>query len=600
MKRIFNTLFAGVLILSGWACTEVEQLAIDPAATTAPVLLSSEIGENTVVATFTPGSFDVNAPVYNTMALVRVNDKDVNRVLGTTEKDNTLTLRFSEINKNLIAAGCDYGETVSFQLAIRTSLQKATADNGLNGYVDSEGRITVESYEIPVPTSGDDPYAAYKEKSVWSVIGSIASTGNSWGQDEDMYTDGTWHVAKSIVLTASDQFKFRRDAGWDTNFGAEGDVEPFIVELDKEYTAVAGGKNLAVPVDGKYDLILDPEAKTYKIINAKEAAEPEFLPDINVDDYTEMPGMAGAETWGIIGPAVSDWSVDVDLEKISDNPEIWRAKAVPFDAGSFKFRGNDTWGDYDLGGGTFGLETPIVMTKGGSDMTAEAGTYDVWLYPTAGVAYLKASTGTITPPANELPTEMYMIGAAFGNWNWESDEVVDLIPVNGKKGQFWTIRYIEADSPFKFAPGKAWSGDFTGLGEDSGYTVSGTNCVVAENGVYMIYVDTDNKKLCIEPAQVYGIGLCFGENNDVAWGEGMEKALFKAEGNKLVGTTLYTGEVRLYAASSIATSEWWTREFVFFDGKIAYRGNGGDQDRVSIEAGKKITLDFNAGTATVE
>ena len=84
MKRIFNTLFAGVLILSGWACTEVEQLAIDPAATTAPVLLSSEIGENTVVATFTPGSFDVNAPVYNTMALVRVNDKDVKRVIGTT------------------------------------------------------------------------------------------------------------------------------------------------------------------------------------------------------------------------------------------------------------------------------------------------------------------------------------------------------------------------------------------------------------------------------------------------------------------------------------------------------------------------------------
>ena len=75
---------------------------------------------------------------------------------------------------------------------------------------------------------------------------------------------------------------------------------------------------------------------------------------------------------------------------------------------------------------------------------------------------------------------------------------------------------------------------------------------------------------------------------------------FTVEGNKVVGTTTGTGEIRLYADSSAATSDWWTREFVFFDGKIAYRGKGGDQDRVTVEAGKKVTLDFNAGTATVE
>ena len=47
--------------------------------------------------------------------------------------------------------------------------------------------------------------------------------------------------------------------------------------------------------------------------------------------------------------------------------------------------------------------------------------------------------------------------------------------------------------------------------------------------------------------------------------------------------------------------DWWKTEFIFFeDGKIAYRGAGGDQARRQIEAGKKITLDFNAGTATVE
>lgn len=196
---------------------------------------------------------------------------------------------------------------------------------------------------------------------------------------------------------------------------------------------------------------------------------------------------------------------------------------------------------------------------------------------------------------SDLPTEMHMIGEEFGGWDWASTGIVDLIPVNGKQGQFWTIRNISAGKGFKFCAQKAWSGDFTGLGTDTGYTVADGNCFVETTGVYMIYVDVENKKLCIEPAKVYGIGDCFG-----GWTEGMTDALFTADNGKLVGTTKAAGEIRLYAASSIATSDWWTREFVFFNGTIAYRGNGGDQDRVSVDAGKKVTLDFNAGTAVVE
>ena len=160
----------------------------------------------------------------------------------------------------------------------------------------------------------------------------------------------------------------------------------------------------------------------------------------------------------------------------------------------------------------------------------------------------------------------------------------------------WAIRYIEAGSPFKFCAKKEWSGDFTGLGEDSGYTVDGGNCAVAENGVYMIYVDTDNKKLVVEPAKVHGIGGCWGG----AWDSAMAGSLFEAKDGKLVGKTTSEGELRLYAESSAATSDWWTREFVILDGQIAYRGNGGDQERVNVPAGATITLDFNAGTGTIE
>jgi hypothetical protein len=208
-----------------------------------------------------------------------------------------------------------------------------------------------------------------------------------------------------------------------------------------------------------------------------------------------------------------------------------------------------------------------------------------------------AGTGSITGEgeASDLPETMYIIGDAVGGWDWATN-AVDMIPVHGKPGQFWAIRPLAANTPFKFCAVKAWSGDFTGLGDDTGYSVENNNCVVAETGVYMIYVDVENKKLCVEPAKVYGIGECWG-----AWDKKMEDALFTVtEEGKVVGTTKAAGKVRIYAESSIATTDWWTREFVFFDGKIAYRGNGGDQDAVTLEAGKKITLDFGAGTAVVE
>ena len=111
----------------------------------------------------------------------------------------------------------------------------------------------------------------------------------------------------------------------------------------------------------------------------------------------------------------------------------------------------------------------------------------------------------------------------------------------------------------------------------------------------MIYVDAENKKVCVERAKVYGIGGCFG-----GWNEAIETALFTEADGKLSLTVAASGELRIYAASSIATSDWWTREFIILDGKIAYRGNGGDQERVNVSAGQKVTLDFNAGTGTIE
>jgi hypothetical protein len=286
----------------------------------------------------------------------------------------------------------------------------------------------------------------------------------------------------------------------------------------------------------------------------------------------------------------TEWGVqdDYKMTYLADS-DSWVIRGVTIPkGGQWKFRMNDdsNW-TANLGYGT--LDD---LKQGGDNIAdTEPGVYTIELF-IGTTPYHATLTKTGEADAPTLPETMYLIGDGVGGWDWEANGQ-DMIPVNGKAGQFWAIRYIEAGKGFKFCPVKEWAGDFYSLGEDSGFTVADGNCFVAENGVYMIYVDTDNKKICVEPAKVYGKGDCFG-------GWEADPVAFTIEGDKVVGKTTTEGDIRLYADSSIATSDWWTREFVFFDGKIAYRGNGDDQERVKVEAGKTVTLDFNAGTAVVE
>lgn len=198
-------------------------------------------------------------------------------------------------------------------------------------------------------------------------------------------------------------------------------------------------------------------------------------------------------------------------------------------------------------------------------------------------------------PELGYPEALYMIGDEFGSWNWESDGVVEMTPVHSFDGHFWCVRYISADKGFKWNTVRAWGGDFFSLGEDLGFTTKDGNAFVAADGFYLVYADMENGKISVEPARVYGMGVCFG-----GWDK--ETYPFTAEGNSMTCTTSGNGELRMYATSNIfpATGDWWQMEFVILDGKIAYRGGGDDQERVEVEAGKKISLNFNAGTGTIE
>lgn len=193
-----------------------------------------------------------------------------------------------------------------------------------------------------------------------------------------------------------------------------------------------------------------------------------------------------------------------------------------------------------------------------------------------------------------LPTEMYMTGTDFGGWSWDAAGTVQLVPVNGVEGAFWCVKYLTAGNGVKWSPDKTWDNSFGKQDTSDGFTNDGDgNAVVASDGLYMVYIDVAAKKLTMEAARVYGMGDCFG-----GWNAGQYP--FTNNGRTTSITTVATGDLRIYVESKIATTDWWTREFIVRGGKIEYRGTGGDQEpRVNVGAGKTVTLDFNAGTGTI-
>ncbi|MBO6063642.1 MAG: starch-binding protein, partial [Bacteroidales bacterium] len=153
-------------------------------------------------------------------------------------------------------------------------------DEGVQDYfllVTADG---VSEAPNPVDGASTDPRAAMTETSPWGVIGSIASTGNSWGADEPMVTDGTWHACLGLTLSTADEFKFRKDADWGVNFGGD------FVALGESFEVKQDGANIKGLEDGTYDLFLNPDAAIVIIVNA---GDPVTLPSGEGGDTPEPP-----------------------------------------------------------------------------------------------------------------------------------------------------------------------------------------------------------------------------------------------------------------------------------------------------------------------
>ncbi len=322
--------------------------------------------------------------------------------------------------------------------------------------------------------------------------------------------------------------------------------------------------------------------------------------------------------WGVRG-AMNGWGFTAGtMVKNEDGSMTWTWENQDMSAnGEFKFASANGWKiNLDVDGTVkaeigLGLTDGKLSNTGGNIKVEKAGLYKLTLTyaPKAGAVADAFSYSVELTKESDLPTEVYMTGNDFGAWTWGSEGIVSLQPVHGKAGHFWTVRYIKAANPVKFNTINVkddWSKAFGGLTTNTGFTQDNDgNAVVPADGLYMVYVNLVDSKLTIEPAKIYGIGNAFG-----SWTEGAHPFTVAADGTVSISVVNTVdgsdaddqGGLRMYAAFSGAEAgTWWTREFIVKEGKIVYRGGGDDQKPwVAVNAGQTVTLDFNAGTGSIQ
>lgn len=206
---------------------------------------------------------------------------------------------------------------------------------------------------------------------------------------------------------------------------------------------------------------------------------------------------------------------------------------------------------------------------------------------------------------NSAPTELYMTGSAY-NWG---DTWKPFIPVNDTKGSFWGICYFSANEEVKFAPQADWGNDFGFAAtisqasiDRAGLSDADGNIKVGNAGWYIVYISVigEDRTVDFYAPNVY----LAGDTSYDGWNSMMtEQDLFTvpetAEGEFVSPAFLKDGEVRICVHPK-EDVDWWRTEFIILNGEIAYRGNGGDQERVQGKAGQKAYLKFSDNTGKIE
>ena len=175
-----------------------------------------------------------------------------------------------------------------------------------------------------------EPEGPVTEPDRWGVVGTITE----WGTQADLYMSEVAEnlfVRMGVTVTDADAFKVRFNNGWDINYGAAGDVEPFAVTVGEELTLVSGGKNLSAPA-GTYDIyfnIVDfkiwvmPEGETPGGVEVKT---PKLYADVTATGWTNCNAWIWDDSANYTG---GTWPGQALATETVDGKEYYVFEATP-------------------------------------------------------------------------------------------------------------------------------------------------------------------------------------------------------------------------------------------------------------------------------
>lgn len=226
------------------------------------------------------------------------------------------------------------------------------------------------------------------------------------------------------------------------------------------------------------------------------------------------------------------------------------------------------------------------------------------------------------PPVT-VPEKLYLVGS-FNKWSW--DNALEMIPVNGSPNIFWHLVYLDGEgnsAGVKFNSDKAWNDKEAGFekitinpASDNAADIINAkgNIGSSKPGWYLMIVECtvvgrDIKyNVTFNKPNVYLQGVCTAAGGWDLIPDNLFSVPTTADGefvSPAIGNAVSGGpsgsDPGVRICVKIPNADWWKAEFIVYDKKIAYRGNGGDQTpRVAGAVGQKVYLNFTKETGEIK
>lgn len=216
----------------------------------------------------------------------------------------------------------------------------------------------------------------------------------------------------------------------------------------------------------------------------------------------------------------------------------------------------------------------------------------------SGKATLKVTMSQDVPFSGEV----HMITDEYGSLNWGAqDEVISLNKVWNDDSRWIYVRWFPKGARLRFSTERVFGrGEFTGLGNDTGYAVEDGYVIIPDDGTYGICVNLGGRKLSVLPVTIYTYGTASADT----WGTKLDDPFTVADdGVTLSYTVPNTGRLRFNPLTDGFDFSSWQRE-LYVDLEtmdIRQRLAGMDEPNADYvwNAGTVINLDFRTLKADI-